>query len=45
MITGLGWRGYVYALEHFVAEGARKVTPSEDRDACCGTTATCAPTC
>jgi 3-dehydroquinate dehydratase II len=24
MITGLGWRGYVYALEYLVAEGASK---------------------
>ena len=24
MVTGLGWRGYVYALEYLVAEGAAK---------------------
>ena len=24
MVTGLGWRGYVYALEYLVAEGASK---------------------
>ena len=24
MITGLGWRGYIYALEYLVAEGASK---------------------